>query len=276
MGLDQVSILIPEIIGIGQVCVAGNAVSAIGRVVRGAGRAAAHSDYITRRAAYANSKDFHAIALGQFRGLNGLTLVVLAISEDHQHLLPCGFINKRLGCRLDHSRQAGPFHRDGAHAHRLNVLPENALLARERALQKGRAGKGHDGKAILRRDLFEFLDGQLGAFQPVGLEVAGQHALGGVDRQHDVQVALGGLDSLRSPARSGKRHHRRRKGQQDQAHAQPLPVRRDARGEIRQQARLDEERHHPFTPAQRPHVKQPQHRQQCQPPELPGFTPGHR
>ncbi len=88
---------------------------------------------------------------------------------------------QRLFQRLAHGRTLD---RDERGVDAAGERPGHAVVRRDGQLHLGLPGEDHQPHTVLPQSVEEFADGILGPFQPVGLEVFGQHRIGDVDGQH--------------------------------------------------------------------------------------------
>ena len=153
-----------------------------------------------------------------FGGFQRAGVVVLAVGEQHQHLVVVAFLEGGQG-RLDGLGERRAALGDRVHVERLDALPEGRVVDRQRALQEGAAGEGHQAEPVGLGPLHQIQRGQFGARQPVGRDVLRQHALGGVDGHDDVQSALLDFLPVKAPLRPRQRQNQAGH-RQDQA-AQP-------------------------------------------------------
>ncbi len=112
--------------------------------------------------------------------------MVLAVGNQHDDPA-AGFFGiarkgqQRLFQRLAHGRTLD---RDERGVDAAGERPGHAVVRRDGQLHLGLPGEDHQPHTVLPQSVEEFADGILGPFQPVGLEVFGQHRIGDVDGQH--------------------------------------------------------------------------------------------
>ena len=140
----------------------------------------------------ADGVDADALCGGALGYGDGVVLVVLTVGDEHDDTAAAGFGFARKGQQRLFQRLA-----DGRTLHRhqrgIDAAREgfgHAVVGGDGQLHFGFSGEDHQPHAVLPQAVEEFVDGVFGAFEPVGLEILGQHGVGDVDNEHH-------LDALR-------------------------------------------------------------------------------
>ena len=166
-------------------------------------------------------EDAQAFLGGFLGGLQRAGVVVLAVGEQHEHLVVVAFLEGGQGS-LDRFGDGRAALRDDVHVQRLDALAEGRVVNGQRALQEGAAGEGDQAEAVGLGALHQVQRGQLGARQAVGRDVLRQHALRGVNGDDDVQPALLDFLPVKAPLRPRQRQDQADHGQNQAAHADLL------------------------------------------------------
>jgi hypothetical protein len=110
-------------------------------------------------------------------------------------------------------------------------------------LQKRTARKGNEAQAVRAGLLHQVECSQLGAGEPIGRDVFGQHALGGVNRDDYIQTALFCFLPVKSPLRSRQGDDEADYGEREERNSKPHAARGKTDGQARQETRLDKLSH---------------------------------
>ena len=165
--------------------------------------------------------------------------MVLAVGQHHQDLVAVALlVGGQSG--LDRLGQRCAALGNDVHVERLDALAEGGVVNGQRALEEGAARKGHQSESVGFGSLHQIERGQLGARQAIRRNILRQHALRGVNGDHDVQAALLDLLPVEAPLRARQCQDQAGHGRDQAAHADLLPRGRNADRQRRQQSRLDE------------------------------------
>ena len=139
---------------------------------------------------------------------------------------------------------------------------------RQRSLQKRAARERHQPQPVAAELADEVLHGKPRAGEAVGRDIRGEHTLGHVHDDDEIQPAAMHLPNFKTHARFGHRQQEGRHARQQQHVTQPTPPRARRAGKLRAQTRHLDELHQPtFGPALGPQEQRPEHGQGQQPPE---------
>ena len=155
-------------------------------------------DGSTLRGAHAKDVDTHSGGTGGLRGLEGATLVVLTVSNDDDGLAHLLILREAMGRHLDGPGDIGTL---CGHHRRVDVRQEHLrrhIIAGDRQLHEGIAGKDDEADLVVRELVDEVLDNHLRTVQTAGGNVLGTHGVGDVHRDDGLDARTLLVADLRS------------------------------------------------------------------------------
>ena len=149
--------------------------------------------------------------------------------EKHQDLLIGRLVVQRGARHFDRAADVGAAARDDRRVDGVERLREHVAIERQRALQERVAGKRHQPDAIALELRDQIGDGELGARQPIGLQVGRAHALRRVDGEQEVDAASLRLFPAIAALRPRQRRARRQQADDDERPLDDAPRPRQRR-----------------------------------------------
>ncbi len=186
-----------------------------------------NAQHTSFRRANPNGENLQALLRRFLCSFQSSGILVLAVGEKDQDFVIIAFLES-MQRRFDCLGQGRAPLRNNVHVERVHALTKRGIIHGQRALQKRAARKGHQAEAVGLRLLHQIQRGKFCARQPIGSDVFGQHALGGVDGHDDVQPALFDFLPIKTPLRPGQCHDHTNHGQHHQGHANFLSARGNA------------------------------------------------
>ena len=187
----------------------------------------------------ADREDAHALLGRLLGGFHRPGIVVLPVREQHQDFVIVAFLESRQR-RLNRFRDGRAALGNDIDVERFDALAEGRVVNGQRALQERAAGKRHQAQPVRPRPLHQLERRQLRARQPVGRDVFRQHALRGVNRDHNIQAPQPHFLPIKAPLRPRQRHDQADHRQHQAPRANLLPPCGNAHRQRRQQPCLDE------------------------------------
>ena len=137
----------------------------------------------------ADGVNFKPALRGIFGGGEDASFEVLAIGDEDEEFHVVGLAAEGVDGLVDGAGDVAARTRNGVGVEFAHGGLEGVVVERQGALQKGVAGKGDQAEPVVGKVIGEIGYGQLGAFDAVRFHVLGQHALGAIDGEENVEAA---------------------------------------------------------------------------------------
>ncbi len=163
-------------------------------------------DEFAVRGSHANGEDLQSVLGRSLCRRHRVAFEILSIGHQDHDLVAARTALQRGVRLLDGARDVGAAAGNDVGIERAQGFVKSAVIKRDRGLQKGASGEGHESDGIAVQVADEIIDGEFGAREPVRLDVRRQHAARSVYGEDDVMAAPFDLFPAESRLRLSKSH----------------------------------------------------------------------
>ena len=134
--------------------------------------------------------DREAMPRGVARRIHRIACEIFTVAEQHEHLAMVRLAGHRLFRRADRGRDVGAAAWNGVRVERVEALEKHAAVDGHRRLHERIAGERDQPDAFAVELAHEVGDRELCASQAIRSQICGAHALGRVDREHQIEPVV--------------------------------------------------------------------------------------
>jgi len=159
-----------------------------------------------------------------FGHLFGIALGIFTVRDENHGFFRVGFFFKAVVSCFQGFGKVGAAHGQKSRGQYLEKNIKGLMVQGQGALEQSSPGKGHQPGPVGFHHAQKINDLPFGPFQPVGLDIPGQHTFGAVQGDHEIHpFFIDGLPSV-PPLGTGQGHHHTPCGQGDKCGLDPPAV----------------------------------------------------
>lgn len=159
--------------------------------------------------------------IGGFAGAgDALGFEVFAIGNENEDTGILGLFEVGDGL-IDGGGDIGSLTGDGVGIDRVEGVSEGLIIESEGALEEGASGEGDQTDAIALHLAEKVEDSELGAFEPIGGDILGEHTAGRIEGEKDIDAGALGFFPTDAPLGAGEGEEEEGEGEEEEAMFNP-------------------------------------------------------